>query len=137
MTVHTTYAVVKSRYVAELRDILARLPRSSSREKNRTDEENFRYEFSASERIDGHGERNVESRMKATRTVLIVRVGRWVGSQEIPNPPEVEARYRESEEKSKAERARFAALSPEQQEAELNENLRELRKSPGFMAFYK
>lgn len=49
-------------------------------------------------------------------------------------PEEIRTQIRDAVEEGEQERVRFAALTPKQQQAELEEHLSELRKSPGFFA---
>ena len=75
----------------------------------------------------------VEDEVRRTGTVLKASLGRWGDSAAVHNPPEVAIKVRERLEADAQEKARFNALTPEQQNAERNELLRQLSRSPGFM----
>lgn len=60
----------------------------------------------------------------------------WLSAQRLPSvPPEIIAEYRKRFEEEEVEQRRIDALTPEQKDAELQDALGQLSRSPGFAAF--
>lgn len=75
----------------------------------------------------------VADTIRRTFTSLDASCGRWRGQELVPNPPEVQIQTRAGLLEQQHERERVDALSPEESEKELQEILKELGKSPGFV----
>ncbi len=162
MKVQISYDEVKRRFPDEVDLIMAKLRKSSSKEKHR-DEEDLRWEFSWGQQIQmytfdqvfkGKPERAKtfpELFEEATRENVLFflgesiiwgingRVGRWSGSgtpqmQKLhPLPNEILDLYVDMYNKQIIEQKRIASLSPKERDQEVQECLRQLRGSSGFV----
>lgn len=145
-----SYEEAFARHPKEVEQIILKLRRGKSKARLLPAQE-LQWSYECCVRIDGSGsladllagnipkkkelslEDQVQDEVSRTGTMLMANHGRWRNSEPVPNPPEVAIRVRERLETDARERARFNALTPEQQDQERNELLRELSKSPGFM----
>jgi len=67
---------------------------------------------------------------------LVAYIGHWTGySKEISVPDEILSRQRISYQKDEEELKRFEVLPKEDQDKEIEADLQQLRKLPGFMEF--
>lgn len=69
-----------------------------------------------------------------SRCEILLKAGRFYSETKIAIlPEEIAGPYRQRIRESRAETARFGALSPDEKRAELNNLLKKLQKNPGFM----
>jgi len=83
-------------------------------------------------------EDEVSDRVSRTMVHIEGQIGRWWGSSEsrVDVPAEIVAEYRMYIEEAWEERARVAAMSPEERDRLLQDALMQASKSPGFAALY-
>jgi hypothetical protein len=145
-----TYEEALKRHLIETNAITWRLRKGKSKARLLPAPE-LQWYYECSVRIEGSGsladllagnmpqkkvlslEEQVQDEVSRTGTMLMASHGRWRGSESVPNPPEVAIKARERLKADAREKARFAALTPEQQDAERDALLRQLSRSPGFM----
>lgn len=81
-------------------------------------------------------EEKVADQVRLTNTAIYASLGRWsIGSDVIPNPPEVETNARAGFIEEAAEQARADAMTPDEREQEIASLLGQLSGNRGFMAF--
>lgn len=153
------YKTTKKRYPKEVEEITKKVRAGKSKHRN-SDPNLWAWGFSWCVRIEGSingsdfmkmvvGEKefpkeeepktaNEEIKDYARRATvhLAAKIGKteWCSEKPIKFPDEIGKGIRDQFEKDKVEKVRIDALSPEERDRETNEILRQLSRSPGFMA---
>jgi hypothetical protein len=152
------YKTAKKRYPNEVQEVIKKVRSGKSKNKN-TDPELWAWGFSWSIQIGGinggdfakmiagqmdfpkaaepkTADEEVADEAGRSIVYLAAKVGnaRCSSNTRIDYPDEIANQVRESIEKRNAEKARFNALSPGEQARETNDLLRQLSRSPGFVA---
>jgi len=144
------YEEALSRHPEGVAEILRKLRAGKSKSRNAAPE-TFTWSYQGCVEVTGSGslatvlanhmkpapvmslDEKVADQLSRTRVSLCGTVGRWAGHADVSTmPAEVEAYARKGFEKEAAEEARLAALTPAQRKAEVEDLLKQLRKSPGF-----
>lgn len=159
MWIETSYKAAKKRYPNEVAGIIKRVKAGKSKHRN-SNPNLWAWGFSWSVMIEGgisgadfvkmiageeefpkaKEEMPIETEVKdyARRASvhLAAKIGKaeWSSHNPIEFPEEIAEMLRKDRKKEDAEKARFNALSPEEQNREMNELLRQASRSPGFVA---
>lgn len=143
-----SYAVACARYAPEMDEIIRKLRKGTSKQRQ-ADPSALKWSFSYCISIPAANlfappvvesfsttEEEIQEKVNRTQVILEGRVGRWRGYAEkpIPVPPEIVAVYRKQVVEARAEKARYAALSPEEREREMQEAFAAASRYPGFVA---
>jgi len=152
-----SYEEMLRRHPVEVAEIVSKLRKGKSKHRD-ADPASLTWTYQAGVLIEGCGsfddlisgkmdraERNWEAmsleekvadQVRRTSTGIYASLKRWsIGSDVIPNPPEVEENARASFERQAAEDAVLDAMTPEEREQDIANLLGQLSGSPGFMAF--
>jgi hypothetical protein len=159
MWLEIDYKTAKKRYPKEVEDVTKKVRAGKSKHRN-SDPNLWAWGFSWCVQIEGAiggqdflkmitGEKEfpkdeepetadeeVADYARRAMVHLAAKIGKtqWGSTKQIEFPNEIGNRIRTQFEKDKAEQARVDALSPEERERETNDILRQLSRSPGFMA---
>lgn len=159
MWLEISYKAAKKRYPKEVAEIVKKVKSGKSKHRNSAPEL-WAWGFSWCVMIEGgingldlakmiagekefperEKEKPIEAEVKdyARRATvhLAAKIGKaeWGSSDPVKFPEEIAEMLRKDRKEQDAEKARFNALSPEDQNREINDTLRELGRSPGFVA---
>jgi hypothetical protein len=147
------YEVILQRYPESVNKIMQKLQKGKSKEKNSKPEE-FEWCFDCSvegrayqfnDILNAQADRakedamTIEQKLKdyASRCHVYISAskGRWWGSDNtrITIPPEIIEAQRKQYEADQKEKTRIANLTPEQKDSEIEQLLKRLRGTPGFI----
>lgn len=151
METEISYSKMKKLFPNEVAEVMSKLRKSSSKEK-KAKESSLTWSFDWRQQIKGMSfdemlksigqpkpKKTVEQKLKELRKSLLISVkgqkNRWIGFSKQINviPDEVLEFYKSSYQEQEDEEKRIENLTEEQREKELEEDLKELRKYPGFV----
>lgn len=159
MWLEIAYKTAKKRYPKEVAEIIKKIKSGKSKHRN-SSPELWAWGFSWCVMIEGgingadfakmiagekefpkqEKEKPIEAEVKDYARRATVHLAAKIGKAEygspeaIKFPEEIEEMLRKDRKEQDAEKARFSALSPAEQDREMNEALRQLSRSPGFVA---
>lgn len=159
MWLEISYKTAKKRYPKEVAEVIKKVKAGKSKHRNSAPEL-WAWGFSWCVMIEGgingldlakmiagekefpkrEKEKPIEAEVKDYARRATVHLGAKIGKTEwgspepIKFPEEISEMLRKDRKEQDAEKARFNALSPEEQNREMNELLRQASRSPGFVA---
>lgn len=153
--INLTYEEVEKRHPVELQKLIAKLRRSKGKQKD-SDAYSITFEYGYAMRCEGFTGTDVLNHIsgvkplptktelktvaekvqdwmsRVTPVQLSAKIGRWCGSEKVPNPPELEKWFIECAEKEIAEKAKRDAMTPVEKEEHRQQLIRELSGMGGF-----
>jgi hypothetical protein len=149
-----SYEEALKRHPTEVGMLIAKLRKGKSKERN-APVEDLRWHYECCVMVKGHSlgemlagkslddrahlvtvEDQVADRVRNTRSTLQATLRRWRDTMPVPNPPEVGTQARASFEKEFQERATYDGLSEKEKRRQLEDNIKEASKMPGFMVLH-